>query len=150
MTLEHLKNFIRARAGGGPPGEGDPSNAGGGPLCISTGAIDGRRERCIGVYPGKPPARQRVCLGGAQATLTGELYATVLVHWGRNMREAMEKAGEVHALFYAWNSETGGEMDGVRVYAVEPGGGPVFAGRDEHGVCEFAIDLKITFEKECV
>lgn len=116
------------------------------------------------MYPGKPPARQRVCLGGAQATLTGELYATVLVHWGRNMREAMEKAGELHALFYAWNSETGGrsgadggapgraggEMDGVRVYAVEPGGGPVFAGRDEHGVCEFAIDLKITFEKECV
>lgn len=184
MTLEHLKNFIKVRLGAGPTGEVARDVAANGtadgtrlqeaaksePLCIAVGAIDANRERCIGVYPGRPPARQRVCLGGPEATLTGELYATVLVHWGKNMREAMEKAGEVYALFYAWGSKTcskssadiggtrrhaggpvraSGEMDGVQVYAVEPGGGPVPVGRDEHGVCEFVINLKITFEKEC-
>lgn len=139
MTLEHLKNYIKAWVW---------TDAGGSePLCIAVGAIDANRERCIGVYPGRPPAHQHVCLGGAEATLTGALYATVLVHWGKNMREAMEKAAEIYALFYAWGS---GEMDGVRVYAVEPDGGPVPVGRDEHGVCEFVINLKIIFEKECV
>lgn len=139
MTLEHLKNYIKAWVWADAVGNE--------PLCIAVGAIDANRERCIGVYPGRPPARQRVCLGGPEATLTGELYATVLVHWGKNMREALEKAEEVYALFYAWG---GGEMDGVRVCAVEPGGGPVPVGRDAHGVCEFVINLKITFEKECV
>lgn len=155
MTLEHLKNFIKAQLGAGPAGPAGEAGrdvsvegaAGGEPLHIAVGAIDGNRERCIGVYPGRPPARQRVCLGGAAATLTGELYATVLVHWGKNMREAMEKAAEIYAIFNAWS---GGGMDGMRVYAVEPGGGPVPVGRDEHGVCEFVINLKIIFEKECV
>lgn len=152
MTLEHLKNYIKAQLGAEPAGEAErdasaAGTAGSEPLHIAVGAIDANRERCIGVYPGKPPARQRVCLGGSEATLTGELYATVLVHWGKNMREAMEKAAEVYGLFYAWG---GGAMNGVRVYAVEPGGGPVPVGRNEHGVCEFVINLKIIFEKECV
>ena len=74
MMLEQLKNYIKANT---DVGEG-----------IQLGGIDGNTEKYIGVYPGKPPAAQRVCLGGAEQTRAGEFYATVLVHWGRNMRSA--------------------------------------------------------------
>ena len=87
MMLEQLKNYIKANT---DVGEG-----------IQLGGIDGNTEKYIGVYPGKPPAAQRVCLGGAEQTRAGEFYAAVLVHWGRNMRSAQAKADAVYALFYA-------------------------------------------------
>lgn len=107
MMLEQLKNYIKANT---DVGEG-----------IQLGGIDGNTEKYIGVYPGKPPAAQRVCLGGAEQTRAGEFYATVLVHWGRNMRSAQAKADAVYALFYARGAF---DMDGCTVCAVEPGGGP--------------------------
>ena len=46
MMLERLKNYIKANT---DVGEG-----------IQLGGIDGNTEKYIGVYPGKPPAAQRV------------------------------------------------------------------------------------------
>ena len=37
---------------------------------------------------------------------------------------------------------------GCTVCAVEPGGGPVPVGKDDRGVCEFVINLKMTYMKE--
>lgn len=130
MTLENLKNYLKEQT---DVGDG-----------IALGAIDGNKEHYIGVYPGKPPDKQRVCLGGPEQTLTEELYATILIHWGKSMAEALAKAQQTWKLFYA----CGGVMDGVTVYAVEPGGGPIPVGRDDRGICEFVINLKITCEKE--
>ena len=131
MTLENLRNYLKEQT---DVGEG-----------IALGSIDGNKERFLGVYPGKPPDKQRVCLGGPEQTLTEELYATVLIHWGKSMAAAMDKAQQVWKLFYAAASCT---MDGAAVYAVEPGGGPVPVGRDDRGIFEFVINLKITCEKE--
>ena len=121
MMLERLKNYIKANT---DVGEG-----------IQLGGIDGNTEKYIGVYPGKPPAAQRVCLGGAEQTRAGEFYAPVLV----------AKADAVYALFYARGAF---DMDGCTVCAVEPGGGPVPVGKDDRGVCEFVINLKMTYMKE--
>ncbi len=131
MTLEHLKNYLKEQT---DVGDG-----------IAVGAIDGNRDRFLGVYPGQPPAVQHVCLGGSEQTTTAELYAVLLVHWGKSMPVAMAKAQQVWALFYAKGRCT---MDGATVYAVEPGGGPVPIGRDDRGICEFVINLKITCAKE--
>lgn len=131
MTLQNLLNYLKTAT---DVGEG-----------IALGAIDGNAERYIGVYPGKPPAVQHICLGGAEQTTTAELYATLLIHWGKSMASAMAKAREVWGLFYARGLC---QMDGSTVYAVEPGGGPVPVGRDDQGVCEFVINLKITCKKE--
>ena len=38
--------------------------------------------------------------------------------------------------------------NGCTVCAVEPGGGPVPVGKDDRGVCEFVINLKMTYMKE--
>lgn len=131
MTLENLRNYLKEQT---DVGDG-----------IALGSIDGNKERFLGVYPGKPPDKQRVCLGGPEQTLTEELYATVLIHWGKSMAAAMDKAQQVWQLFYAAGSCT---MDGAAVYAVEPGGGPVPVGRDDRGIFEFVINLKITCAKE--
>lgn len=131
MTLENLRNYLKEQT---DVGEG-----------IALGSIDGNKERFLGVYPGKPPDKQRVCLGGPEQTLTEELYATILIHWGNSMAAAMSKAQQVWQLFYAVGSCT---MDGATVYAVEPGGGPVPVGRDDRGIFEFVINLKIIFAKE--
>lgn len=131
MTLQNLLNYLKTAT---DVGEG-----------IALGAIDGNAERYIGVYPGKPPAVQHICLGGAEQTTTTELYATLLIHWGKSMASAMAKAREVWGLFYARGLC---QMDGSTVYEVEPGGGPVPVGRDDRGVCEFVINLKITCKKE--
>lgn len=131
MTLENLRNYLKEQT---DVGDG-----------IALGSIDGNKERFLGVYPGKPQDKQRVCLGGPEQTLTEELYATVLIHWGKSMAAAMDKAQQVWQLFYAAGSCT---MDGAAVYAVEPGGGPVPVGRDDCGIFEFVINLKITCAKE--
>lgn len=131
MTLENLRNYLKEQT---DVGDG-----------IALGSIDGNKERFLGVYPGKPPDKQRVCLGGPEQTLTEELYATVLIHWGKSMAAAMDKAQQVWQLFYAAGSCT---MDGASVYAVEPGGGPIPVGRDDRGIFEFVINLKITCAKE--
>lgn len=131
MTLENLRNYLKEQT---DVGDG-----------IALGSIDGNKERFLGVYPGKPPDKQRVCLGGPEQTLTEELYATILIHWGKSMAAALGKAQQVWQLFYAAGSCT---MDGAVVYVVEPGGGPVPVGRDDRGICEFVINLKITCAKE--
>lgn len=131
MTLENLKNYLKEKT---DVGDG-----------IALGAINGNQERFLGVYPGKPPDKQRICLGGPEQTLTEELYATVLIHWGKSMSVALAKAQQVWQLFYAAASCT---MDGATVFAVEPGGGPVPVGRDDRGIFEFVINLKITCAKE--
>ena len=131
MTLENLRNYLKEKT---DVGDG-----------IALGSIDGNKERFLGVYPGKLPDKQRVCLGGPEQTLTEELYATILIHWGKSMAAALGKARQVWQLFYAVGSCT---MDGAAVYAVEPGGGPIPVGRDDRGIFEFVINLKITCAKE--
>lgn len=131
MTLENLKNYLKTHT---DVGEG-----------IALGGIDGNLEHCLGVYPGKPPPRQRVCLGGSAQTVTGELYAVLLLHWGQSMAQALHKAQEVWGLFYAMSSC---DMDGASVCLADPGGGPVPIGRDERGICEFIINLRIIYDKE--
>lgn len=117
MMLEQLKNYIKANT---DVGEG-----------IQLGGIDGNTEKYIGVYPGKPPAAQRVCLGGAEQTRAGEFYAAVLVHWGRNMRSAQAKADAVYALFYARGPST---WTAAPCAPWSPAAGPCLWGRTT-GVC---------------
>lgn len=131
MTLEQLKNWVKQNTEIGE--------------AISLGAIDGKQTKCIGVYPAKAGALQRICLGGEACTKLQALYATLLVHWGTSYPAAEAKAQALHALFYGAENV---EMDGVRVCCAEPGEAPVPLGRDARGVFEFSINLKIIYIKE--
>lgn len=129
MTTENLKNWLKIM-----------SDVGDGIYC---GMIDGNKERCIGVYTASN-GNMRVCLGGEDQTRTKTSAYKLLIHWTRDAVAAEQKAQSVYNLLYAYD---GGLMDNCSVYAVDPGGGPVPVGRDEKGINEYVIELKITHER---
>lgn len=129
MTTENIKNWLKSVA-----------DVGDGIYC---GMIDGSKEKCIGVYADRG-GHMRVCLGGTDCTVTATSAFKLLIHWTRDAVTAEEKAQAIYKLFYAY---PGGIMDSCRVYAVDPGGGPIPVGRDDHGINEYVIALKITHER---
>ena len=131
MTLEQLKNYIKAHT---DVGEG-----------IRLGSIDGNAERFLGVYPAKETGAMRICLGGPEQTRTGELRATVLIHWTRSQVQAEAKARELYGLFYGLSAA---DMDGADVRLADPGGGPIAVGVDARGIFEYVINLRLIYMKE--
>lgn len=131
MNGAQLKDWLKART---DVGEG-----------IQVGSINGNAGHCIGVYPKDSPGPARVCIGGAETTLTQTLHATLLIHWGKAEPEAEAKAREVWGLFYGL---AGCVMSGARVFCADPGAAPIPLGRDARGVFEFAVQLTLIAEKE--
>lgn len=130
MTTENLKNWLKTIT---DIGEG-----------IYCGMIDGHKEKCIGVYSASETGKTRICLGGLDCTLTRTSQYKLLIHWTRNAVAAEEKAQEVYWLLYAYTS---GVMDAIKVYAIDPGNAPIPVGRDDNGINEYVIKLKITHER---
>ena len=110
---------------------------------IAVGNIDGNAEHFIGVYAATSAgAQQRVCIG--VPALTDSASFTVLVHWSNSPVQAEAKARELYNRLYAFT----GTMDGVTVYYCDPGAQPISVGKDANGICEFVINVRITYEKE--
>ena len=130
MMLERLKNYIKANT---DVGEG-----------IQLGGIDGNTEKYIGVYPGNRRLRS-VCAWAGRT----DPRRRVLCHGAGAL-------GQEHAV------RTGQSRCGIRfvlcprglrhgrLHRVRRGanGGPVPVGKDDRGVCEFVINLKMTYMKE--
>lgn len=113
--------------------------------CIAVGSIDGNKEKFVGVYPLKlPSSTQRICLGGAEQTRFQERGASILVHWTKSAGEAEAKAMELYRLFYGTSRVVMGE---TLVTMIDPGPAPIPVGKDTQGVCEYVIQLKITYER---
>ena len=112
---------------------------------IAVGAIDGNKERFIGIYDRPRGGNARVCIGGLDQTRIETQSYSVLVHWTRSPIAAAVKAREIYNILLGLS---GVEMDGCTVYMVDPGAGPVSVNRDENGVCEYVIELMIISNKE--
>ena len=85
-----------------------------------------------------------MCIGGPEATIFQSKAITILVHWTLSSVKAEGKAQEVYDLFYASNNF---EIDGVKVSMIDPGAGPIPAGKDEKGICEYVINAQITYKR---
>lgn len=132
LTLGQLRDWIKAQM----PELCD---------CIAVGAIDGNKEKFVGVYPLKlPSSAQRICLGGAEQTGYQERGASILVHWTASVDESEQKAMEIYRLFYGSSRVVIGESLAIEI---DPGPGPISAGKDEHGISEFVVQLKIIYER---
>lgn len=131
LTTENVKNWLKTKV---DTGDG-----------IAVGAIDGNKDRYIGVYDRKTGGKQYICVGGQEQTKTGKKGVSVLVHWTTSPVTAEAKAREIYSLFYGLTDE---DMDGVTVYLSDPGGSPIGAGRDERGICEYVIDVELTYRKD--
>ncbi len=132
MRTEQVKNWLRQQL----------SDVGQG---IYVGTIDGSTERCLGVYRQKQAGPARICLGGPEQTKTDQLRVTILVHWGYSSVQAEEKACAVWQLFYGLTDTV---MDGTRVCYADPGAGPIPVGRDERGIFEYVVEIRLIYEKE--
>lgn len=112
---------------------------------IAVGAIDGNKERYIGVYDRPRSGNARVCIGGIDQTRTETQNYSILVHWTRSPIAAAVKAREIYE---ALLGKSNIDMDGCTIFLVDPGAGPMSINRDENGVCEYVIELMIITEKE--
>ncbi|MGN0554314.1 MAG: minor capsid protein [Candidatus Fimenecus sp.] len=112
---------------------------------ISAGIIDEDAQRYIGVYENQNlGAQNKPKIGGTPCTKHFEKAVTVRIHWSKNTDEAECKAQEIYNLFYGVTKQSVGAFR-VAFFDVRT---PVFLGRTENGVCEYAVEVKIIYEKE--
>lgn len=128
LTLTHIRNWLTEKM---------PELSG----KIALGGIDGNQRYFVGVYDQKSTAKQRICIGGPEQTRYQEKKATILVHWG-GPAEAEEMAQKIHSLFYG---AVHVEMGGVLVYMADPGGCPIFVGRDDRGISEYVVQVTLLY-----
>lgn len=131
MTTENFKNWLKSQI---DVGDG-----------IAVGAIDGNKSRFIGVYDSRGGSgSQRLAIGGKDCTVIGEKRIRILVHWTNSPVQAESKAMEIYNLL---EGLSGVSMDGIKVYAVDPGNTPIPLGRDERGICEYVIEATLIHER---
>lgn len=66
---------------------------------ITTGIIDEKSKKCIGVYDNNRSEKPRMTLGGAKNIRYSKKKISILVHWGISLQEAQRKADEIKELF---------------------------------------------------
>ena len=131
LSLEQVKNWIKTIA---------PETAG----KIAVGNIDGNKEYFVGVYDGKRPPPQRICIGGYEQTRYAQKTVRILLHWSKIPVEA---EAEAQSLWASMSGANGFMMGKIPVVSIDASGSPVSVGRDEYGVCEYVINLIITYER---
>lgn len=132
LTLEQVKGWLKSQ-------DSDLNS------CIAVGSIDGNKEKFVGVYPLKSSGdSQRICLGGAAQTLYQERNVSILLHWTKSSVQAEAKAIALYNLFYGLS---GVVMGTTKVISADPGPEPIPVGKDDHGICEYVIQIKFIYER---
>ena len=129
MTNQNIVNWLKTKT---EVGDG-----------IAVGTIDESKPRFISVYDSKNSEKQRMCIGGKAAVKYLIKKAVILIHWTNNPTKAEAKAREVSKLLHGL---TDTDMDGVTVIASDASG-PVWAGRDVKGVCEYVVNVEFKYER---
>ena len=130
MTNQNVVNWLKSQT---DVGDG-----------IAVGAIDESKSRFIGVYDSKSAGKQRICIGGKNATKYQTKNVVILVHWTNNPTDAEKKAQEISELMYGLSDV---EMDGIKVVASDASA-PGWGGRDSKSVCEYIVNVKIEYERD--
>lgn len=106
---------------------------------IYIGHIDANKQRCIGIYSRVSAGKQHIAIGGLEATQTAEKSISVLVHWTNNADTAEAKAHQVYQALR--------DIEGV-YYSEYRTPEPVSVGRDENGIFEYVIEVKLLYERK--
>ena len=114
--------------------------------CIAVGGIDGNKDKCVGVYDNpRTSGKMRICVGGMACTRYQEKQVILLIHWTNRATEAENKAAQLYKKLCGLSHF---QMGALSVVSVDPGYGPVSAGRDFHGVFEYVININIIYERD--
>lgn len=113
---------------------------------ISAGLINGNEEKWIGIYDAnKDQGKQRICLGGAEATHFYYKQVSILIHWTKEPSKAEQKAIQLYQRLYGLSDFPLGDF---HVVSIDPGASPISVGRDSKNIYEYVINTKICYEKE--
>lgn len=131
MTLSDLKKYMESAM-----------DCGSG---VSCGWYDGNLEKCLGVYYARPPDREnRLCIGGEEATSYHMTAIKLLVHWTKSSDAALKKAEE---LWRHFRGLCGVQIGSEWLISADPGAGPISVSRDDHGIFEYVIEIKLRTKK---
>lgn len=109
---------------------------------VYAGVLDSDLESCMGVFALKGGSR-RLCIGGEQCTKTLEKRVTVIVHHTDAPSAAEARAEEVYEALAAVRRRRLGSFTVQYVQPAEP----IDLGRDERGICEYAVEATIYYER---
>lgn len=113
--------------------------------CIAAGGIDGNKDKFVGVYnDNRFAANSRICIGGTENTKYQYKRVTLLIHWTKSETQA---EGKAQSLFDQLYGMCGFLLGTTYVVSVNPGNGPVSAGKDAYGICEYAINMEFCYER---
>ncbi|BFH60747.1 phage tail terminator protein [Paenibacillus azoreducens] len=107
------------------------------------GKIDGKKEKCIGVY-NTTGAPVHLAVGGLKATGYQVKAISLLIHWSRNAATAEEKAQEVYDALFGQTAEIGGKRV-IQFRMITPQ--PISVGTDSEGIYEYVIETHIYHER---
>ena len=130
LTLENVVSWLKTL---------DPELSG----CVAAGVIDGGKDKFVGVYNDRNAVPPRLCLGGEENTRYEDKHVALLVHWTKSETQAEEKALELYDKLYCL---CGVPIGDVWVISIRPSA-PIPAGRDNKGIIEYVINLKICYER---
>lgn len=106
---------------------------------VTCGCIDGNLKCTVGVYNPKSERSQRICLGGYDCTKTLYKDIVILIHWTDVPARADEYAQKVSEILSSVKNY--GNVKFIRHSE------PIWAGRDERGICEYIINATIIYER---
>lgn len=107
------------------------------------GKIYASDEYCIGVFPTESPAPV-IAIGGVKNTSYAMKAASVLVHWGKDVSPAEQKAQEIFDLLFGQSPVIGGKETVKIDFRTSE---PVGIGSDDKGIYEYVINFVIYYKK---
>lgn len=107
---------------------------------ITANSMDDMQEKTIGVYQ-RADFVPRECIGTDSSYETAKVR--LLLHWGNNPAEAEQKASEIGGTVQALRDMPTAEhiIKFADLKAVR------YLGKDEKGICEYAIDADIIYSE---
>lgn len=110
---------------------------------VYAGNLDENKEKAIGVFLLKEQ-KKRLCLGGKAQT--GFFYKdiSIIVHWTDNPSAAEQKANEIFEVL----SDIRDIQSGEYTVKFTQSRLPFFIGKDEKGVCEYAIETTLIYQRK--
>lgn len=112
---------------------------------FSTGKIDARKEKSIGIYQRPEYTKANIMLGGLPTTKTQVKRVSILLHWNKNAVETESNAWELYYdLLTASNVEiNGNSLKYIEIKMPEPAD----LGTDDNGIYERAIWADFYYEE---
>ena len=107
------------------------------------GKLFGNDEHCIGVFPTQGPA-PTIPIGGITNSSYKAKAVSLLIHWGKDIDEAENKAQEVFRNLYGQEHEIGGKRVVKLDFRTSE---PVGIGTDDKGIFEYVINFVIYYSK---